>query len=396
MNISVIGCGYVGLAVAAALSSVFSVTVWDINAEKLMCLKKGIALICDESLKQWVKTHNDRLRISESFDEVIRDKDLIFLALPTDLDNNSGSLDVRILDETIERIRLSDISESTTIVIKSTVPIGYTKSIQDKYNNELNFIYVPEFLREGTAYFDCVNPERLVVGGQSDVFNDVIGCFCGEGTHVIKVTTTEAETIKLLSNAYLAMRVTFFNEVDSLSEYYGINSYNVIRGICMDSRIGDLYNIPSPGYGGYCLPKDIKQVVASFPGKSNCLFSAVVESNEMRKRHIADLLIKSEEKRVGINRLQFKKGTDSCRGSAVLDIVNMVLKDADIEIYVFEPGLDPGDLIWNRERIIRVDTLEKLKRECNIVLTGYLIERKINEAVAQHPKAPFQGGCHRR
>lgn len=136
--------------------------------------------------------------------------------------------------------------------------------------------------------------------------------------------------------------------------------------------------------------------MASFPGKSNCLFSAVVESNEMRKRHIADLLIKSEEKRVGINRLQFKKGTDSCRGSAVLDIVNMVLKDADIEIYVFEPGLDPGDLIWNRERIIRVDTLEKLKRECNIVLTGYLIERKINEAVAQHPKAPFQGGCHRR
>lgn len=368
MKISVIGCGYVGLAVAAALAYSHNVSIWDKDVDKLNSLKKGNMPINDESLKVWGNQFGFRLNVSDSFELAVSDVRIIFLALPTDYNFDSGTLDTSTLDTTFEKLHKM-ILDDVTIIIKSTVPIGYTQRIQRKYER-MKIMYIPEFLREGRALFDCQNPDRLVIGGDYNAIEGILECFCGERTRIIRTSTNEAEAIKLLSNAYLAMRVAFFNEVDCLSMEHGIDSKKVIDGICLDSRIGDVYNVPSAGYGGYCLPKDTKQILSSFPERKSSLFSGIIQSNEYRKRYIANILIKYDAMEIGVNRLSFKAGTTSCRGSVVIDIINMVLENSKKIIYIYDPDIEENNVIWKENRIIRVKSYEELNRVCSIILTG--------------------------
>lgn len=369
MKIAVIGCGYVGLAVAATLAHSHDVNLWDKDVDKLTSLKKNNMPIDDESLKKWEKQFGFKLNIPDSFEMAISGASIIFLALPTDYDFKKGVLDTSVLDTTFEKLHKMVLGD-VTIVIKSTIPIGYTYRMQIKYK-QMKILYIPEFLREGTALFDCQNPDRLIIGGDYDIMDDVIECFCGEKTHIFRTSTDEAEAIKLLSNAYLAMRIAFFNEVDCLAMKYGIDSKKVIDGICLDSRIGNVYNIPSAGYGGYCLPKDTKQILSSFPAGESSLFSGIIQSNEDRKRYIANILIKHEAMEIGVNRLSFKFGTTSCRGAAIIDIINILLQNSKKKIYIYEPNLDENNIVWKEDRVIRVKTYEELKRICPIILTGY-------------------------
>lgn len=377
-NISVIGLGYVGLANSLVLAKKHNVIGIDINEDRVKLLNNRISPIKDKELEEALKENDRTIEFTTNIDGFIN-SDFIFLALPTNYDELLNYFDTSILDSTIENIISK--GKPKAIIIKSTIPIFYTDQIKKKVRFN-NIIFMPEFLREGTAYRDVENPDRIIVGDTSDIGKEIMALFdvCISNDYKkLYMGSTEAEAVKLFSNSYLAMRVAYFNELDTFAEMNNLDTADIIKGVSCDHRIGDFYNNPSFGYGGYCFPKDTKQLLANYTGVPNNLIWAIVKSNETRKQYISNKINPTLHKTVGIYKLAMKANSDNCRQSAIIDIINtLVAKNVNIIIYDKNiTSILPGCSICNNleEFVTRSDII--LANRVDKDLLAYDISDKI-------------------
>ena len=366
-NITVIGAGYVGLSIATLLSVSNKVTLIDVVKDKINKINKRISPIKDQYIEEYFKEKTLDLKASTWNIEAYDNAEFIVLALPTNYDDATNYFDTHFLDETIDKI-MYDKPEAN-IVIKSTIPVGYCESIYKKYP-DISLFFFPEFLRESKALYDNLYPSRIICGCPyklrsigKEFANLLKEAALKEDIETLFMTNTEAEAVKLFANSYLAMRVSYFNELDTYCEINKLNSENIIKGISLDPRIGDFYNNPSFGYGGYCLPKDTKQLLANFKNIPQNLISAIVESNKSRKQFIADQIMKKKPNMVGVYRLTMKSGSDNFRSSAIQDII-YILKRNGIQVIVYEPTVD------SYENFELMNDLEKFKELSDIVLAN--------------------------
>jgi UDPglucose 6-dehydrogenase len=344
MKVSVIGSGYVGLSMAVLLSQKHEVVTLDILPDKVDMINKKLSPISDEDIEYYLENKNLNLSATTDYEDC-RESDYFIIATPTDYDEKSESFDTDSIECALDNIE--KISENATIVIKSTVPIGYTSKIYNKREN-INLIYSPEFLREGHSLHDNLYPSRIVVGtpnGNNEEANRFANllkeCSLKDDVEILITGSTEAESIKLFSNSYLAMRISFFNELDSFSEVNGLDTREIIRGVSLDPRIGDYYNNPSFGYGGYCLPKDTMQLRSNYKDIPNSLVSAIVESNRRRKEFIANRISEmfpDFDVTIGVFRLNMKTDSDNSRESSIIHVVG-ILRERGFEVILYEPTL---------------------------------------------------------
>ena len=346
-RITVIGAGYVGLPLAVLLSQNQHVTVMDINETIVQTINNRVSPVKDDELSAFLVERELNLTATTDFERACSDADFVVLALPTDFDRVNGHLDCSHLVETVRKI--DSLSLTPTIVIKSTVPVGFTESLEKQFPKQ-RIVFAPEFIRETRALYDNLYPSRIIIGARSEALDRarIFAELLADGAQkkeidIVYVNESEAEAIKLLSNAYLAMRVSFFNEVDTFAENKGLSSKNIIKGISLDPRIGDFYNNPSFGYGGYCLPKDTKQLQSDFAGVPGDMIDAIVDSNDKRKLYIVDRIsekISSVDNNpcVGVYRAVMKKGSDNFRETPVNQIIG-TLRSRGIEVIVYEPLL---------------------------------------------------------
>jgi len=369
MKITVVGIGYVGLSNAILLAQHNEVTALDVDENKVDLLNKKISPIEDKEIDLFLK--KKKLNITATVDKSIAygEADYVIIATPTDYDVETNYFSTDLIENVLDDIEKESLK--TTIIIKSTIPVGYTKKIRLRYKKN-KIIFSPEFLREGQALFDNLYPSRIIIGDSSIEAKNFAGLLV-EGAEkkdidVLFIGSTEAEAVKLFSNTYLAMRVAYFNELDSYAEFNNLNSQEIINGMSFDPRIGDHYNNPSFGYGGYCLPKDTKQLKANFLHVPNKLIDAIVESNATRKDFIADRIVMNNPKIIGIYRLIMKSNSDNFRASAIQGIIKR-LKATGVKIYIYEPVLHS----MNLDSFLDCDTLldlDEIKEVCDIVVAN--------------------------
>lgn len=340
MKIAVAGTGYVGLSIACLLAQKNEVVALDVIKEKVDLINNGKSPIRDREIEDFLANKKLDLKATLDYKEAFKDAKFIVISTPTNYDDETKKFDTSSVEDIIQKVISMNID--TTMVIKSTIPVGYVKSIKEKYGIN-NIMFSPEFLREGKALYDNLYPSRIIVGEKSEraieFANLLKNGALKENIEVKYMDSTEAEAVKLFANTYLALRVSYFNELDTYAEIKGLNAKDIIEGICLDPRIGTHYNNPSFGYGGYCLPKDTKQLLANFENVPQDLIRAIVNSNKTRKNHIAEMVMKRNPKTVGIYRLTMKAESDNFRSSAIQGVIEC-LKEKNVNIIIYEPTLN--------------------------------------------------------
>lgn len=368
MKIAVAGTGYVGLSLATLLSGKNEVVALDVIPEKVDKINNRISPIKDEYIEEFFKTKKLNLRATLDFKEAFQDAEYIIISTPTNYDDVTNYFDTSSVEDIIEKV--ISMGVKTTMIVKSTVPVGFIDNMKAKYHID-NIIFSPEFLREGKALYDNLYPSRIIVGEKSEraeKFANLLKDSALKDDVVIKyMNNTEAEAVKLFANTYLALRVSYFNELDTYAELKGLNTKDIIEGIGLDPRIGDHYNNPSFGYGGYCLPKDTKQLLANYDQVPQNIIEAIVKSNDTRKDHITDMVCKKNPNVVGIYRLTMKTASDNFRASAIQGIIER-LKKKKMSIVIYEPTLN--EEIFNECKIIH--DLEEFKNISDIILANRL------------------------
>lgn len=366
MKIAVAGTGYVGLSLATLLSVKNEVVALDVIPEKVEKINNRISPIQDEYIEKYFKEKILNLKATLDYKEAFDCAKFIIISTPTNYDSEQNYFDTSSVEDIIKKVISMNID--TTMVVKSTIPVGFIENIKKKYNID-NIMFSPEFLREGKALYNNLYPSRIIVGEKSkraEEFANLLKEACLKEDVVIKyMNSTEAEAVKLFANTYLALRVAYFNELDTYAELKGLNTKDIIDGVCLDPRIGNHYNNPSFGFGGYCLPKDTKQLKANYKDVPENIISAIVESNRTRKDHIANMIIKRNPKVVGIYRLTMKSGSDNFRASAIQGVMKRI-KGKGIEVIVYEPTLKEDNFFNSKV----VNDLNEFKKLSDIIIVN--------------------------
>ncbi|QIW61259.1 nucleotide sugar dehydrogenase [Lactococcus raffinolactis] len=365
-KIAVIGTGYVGLSMATLLSQKNEVVAVDIIPKKVDKINKRISPIEDNEIQKFFSTKTLNLTATLDAKEAILDAKFVIIAAPTNYNPEENYFDTSAVDAVIKET--IEINKEALMIIKSTIPVNYTEDSKKKYQTD-NIIFSPEFLREGKALYDNLHPSRIIVGEMSDRAKEFAQLLqeaaLDKDVPTLFITSSEAEAVKLFANTYLAMRVAYFNELDNYAEKNDFNTRNIVNGIGLDPRIGDYYNNPSFGYGGYCLPKDSKQLLASYEGVPQVLMGAIVESNEIRKQFIVDQVLKDNPRTVGIYRLTMKAGSDNFRQSSIIDVME-IIRDRGVEVVIYEPTLEDETF----EEMILINDLRKFKKTSDVIVAN--------------------------
>ena len=359
-KILIIGAGYVGMSNGVYLSKKNDVIFYDIDKEKNKLINNNLNYINDPSIKKYIADNKLKLKTMNLNDALI-DRNYIFICVPTDYDENTKCLNTTLIESSIKNIL--KINNNAIIVIKSTIPVNYTCKLIKKFNYK-KIIYVPEFLREASAFDDVLNPSRIIIGGENK-YTIKYKLDFNLDNNVYLCSSTEAEIIKLASNAYLAMRIAYFNEIDNLCYNLNADTLKVINGICSDQRIGNYYNNPSFGYGGYCLPKDSKELMYSFKDIPGVLIEAIVKSNQLRKKEICEEILNKKVNKIGIYRLTSKSDSLNIKDSSIIDIIS-ILQENSLDLYIYEPFIKENTF----KGIKVIKDLEIFKNECDLIIAN--------------------------
>ena len=375
-NIAIAGLGYVGLSNALALSVNHNVIAYDVDKNKVDLINQRESPLQEKEIEKFLKREDISFKATSLKEEAYSKADVVLIATPTNYDDETNYFDTSSIKSVIQDVL--SVNQNASILIRSTIPVGYIKEIRRELSYE-RIIFSPEFLREGNSLNDILNPSRIVVGDKGEQGENIaellLSCSTQDSVKVIFTDPNEAEAVKLFSNSYLAMRVAFFNELDSYCLSEDLNTRDIIDGISSDIRIGEFYNNPSFGYGGYCLPKDSKQLLANFKDTPNSIIKSIVSSNDIRKQFLTDKVLETKANSIGVYRLIMKAGSDNFRSAAIFDIMH-ALKESGLQIYVYEPLLKEQDIDFKL-----LNDLSTFKKQCDLILANRVEEeiRDVND-----------------